>query len=81
MTYLAVFVHLIVSEFNFFEGDDLFLELVAGVRGVRMGVEAVRRWWVCLACHQPRRPVIRVPVDRSVSVHYLYRTCVIPQGL
>lgn len=63
ITYVAVLVHLVVGELHFLEGDDLLLELVAGVGRVGVGVEAVGRRRVSLASHQPGRPVIGVPVD------------------
>ncbi|MPC26408.1 hypothetical protein E2C01_019546 [Portunus trituberculatus] len=63
-----MFVHLVVGKLEFLEGDNLLLKLVPGVGRVGVGVEAVRRRRVSLARHQPRRPVIRVPVGGKAGV-------------
>lgn len=65
-TYVSVFVHLVVGEFDLLEGHDLFAKLIAGERRVRVRVQPVRSGRVRLAGHQPRRTVVRVPVPLVV---------------
>ena len=50
---LSIFVHFIVGQLDFFEGDDLFSQLVASKGRVWMGVKSVGRWWIGLAGYQP----------------------------
>ena len=78
---MAVFVHLVVGKLKFLEGDNLLLELVSGVGRVWVGVEAVRRRRVSLARHQPRGPVIRVPVESKAGGEWSTKACVRCDGV
>nr|CAD7571589.1 unnamed protein product [Timema californicum] len=62
----ASIIHLVVGELDLLEGDDLLPQLFPCEGGVRVHVEARRGRGVGLACHQPRRPVVRVPVPLVV---------------
>ena len=68
-TYLSIFVHFIVGQLDFFEGDDLFSQLVASKGRVWMGVKSVGRWWIGLAGYQPWWSVVGVSVPFVVTWH------------
>ncbi len=68
-TYLAVLIHLVVGELDLLEGDDLLPQLLPGVRGVWVWVEAARWGRVCLASDQPGGAVVGVAVALIVAGH------------
>ena len=65
--HLSLFVHLVVGQFDFLEGDHLLAELVRSERRIRMSVETGRRRRVGFAGHQPRRTVVGVTVTLAVD--------------
>lgn len=75
-SYLSVFVHFVVGEFDLLEGDDLLAELVAGEGRVGMRVEPRGRWRVRLAGDEPRGAVVRVPVALAVHRHHVQQHAV-----
>ena len=74
--YLALFVHLVVGQFDLFKGDDLLAELVGAERRVRVGVEAGGSRGIRLAGHQPRGPVVGVAVALPVHGHHVQQDVV-----
>lgn len=66
---MSVLVHLVVGELDLLEWHDLLAQLIARERRVGVCVQPVRGGWVCLAGHQPRRPVVRVTVTLVVHRH------------
>ena len=74
--YLALFVHLVVGQFDLFKGDDLLAELVGAERRVRVGVEAGGSRGIRLAGHQPRGPVVGVAVALPVHGNHVQQDVV-----
>lgn len=72
-TYLSIFIHFIVGQLDFFEGDNLFSQLVASEGRIWMGVKSVGRWWVGLSGHQPWWSVVGVSVPFVVTWHNIQK--------
>jgi len=66
-------VHVIVSELDFFEGDDLLSELFACERWIRMDVEPGWRRRIRLSGHQPAAPMICVSIPLVVNRHDVHQ--------
>ena len=66
-------VHVVVSELDFLEGDDLLSELLARKRWIRMDVESSWRRRIRLSGHQPAAPVICVPIPFIVDRYNIHQ--------
>ena len=81
-THVSVFVHVIIGQFEFLEGQRLSGELAAGQRRVRVPVDlttGVR--WVRLTGDHPRRPMIGVAVPLAVDRHDVQQDGVLGVGV
>ena len=66
--YLSSSVQLIVGELDFLKGHNLPLrQLFPRERPVRVRVEPVGRWRICLAGHKPGRSVVGVTVALGIT--------------
>ncbi len=72
-SYVATFVHFVISQFDFFERYNLFVESIARERSIWMHEQSRLNGRVCFAGHKPRRAVIRITVSLTIRRHDVHR--------
>lgn len=81
LSYLTVFVHIVVRQFHFLEGNNLFFQLLAGEGRVRVSVKSCGCRRVCFAGHQPAATMIGVSVSLVVERYDVHQHRVMTVGL